>query len=190
VNGRTLLVRALLLVAAVATGWLAWQLRRVDEPPPLVGPPRSDYSLREFELIAFDEQGVESFSARGPRLARHHHLGTIEIEQPRFRVPDSAGDGWNGRAQRGWISADGNELRLLGDVDLLGPVGEAGEEPMHLVTPALNVFPREDRVATDAAVTVTGPGSILRGRGMRADLQARRVELLAEVKIRYEPASR
>ena len=36
-------------------------------------------------------------------------------------------------------------------------------------------------------VTVTGPGSILRGRGLRADLDAQRVELLAEVTGRYEP---
>lgn len=187
---RTVVVRVLLVAGAIASGWLAWQLRRVDEPAPQVGPPRSDYSLREFELLAFDETGAESFSARGPRLDRHHHLGTIEIEQPRFRVPDPDGEGWNGRAKRGWISADGNELKLIGNVDLLGPVGEAGEQPIHLVTPALNVFPKEDRVATEAAVTVTGPGSILRGRGMRADLAARHVELLAEVKIRYEPASR
>ena len=44
----------LFLVAAV-TGWMVWQLRGRDEVPPLYGPPRSDYVLIDYELVALDE---------------------------------------------------------------------------------------------------------------------------------------
>ena len=60
----------LLLVVAAVSGWWLWSLNRDDDTPPLTGPPRSDYSLENFQLIAMDEQGRESFSVRGGRAAR------------------------------------------------------------------------------------------------------------------------
>ena len=46
----------LLLVVAAVSGWWLWSLNRDDDTPPLTGPPRSDYSLENFQLIAMDEQ--------------------------------------------------------------------------------------------------------------------------------------
>ena len=71
---------AWLLPIALATGWWAWQLQEKEAPPPFVGPPRSDYAVDQFELIAFDDAGAESFSLRGPRLARHPELGSFDVE--------------------------------------------------------------------------------------------------------------
>jgi lipopolysaccharide export system protein LptC len=183
-----LLPFAVLLLLAAASGWLLWQLREPPAPPALVGPPRSDYTLEEFELVALDADGRESFLARGPRLARHPFLGTLDIEQPRFVIPDRGGAPWTSRADRAWVSRDGTELRLLGAVELRGPAADPAAP--RLVTERLNVYPREDRVDTEAAVTVTEPGSILRARGLRAELDARRVELLSEVRIRHEAPRR
>jgi lipopolysaccharide export system protein LptC len=188
---RSLPLVPLLILASVAaaTGWLLWLLREADPPAVLVGPPRSDYSVEQFQLVALDAAGAEAFAAHGPRLARHPFLGTIDIEEPRFTFPDQEGALWHSRAARAWVSRDGSELRLLGDVELDGPAADAAE-PIRLRSERLDVFPRENRVATDTAVTVTEPGSILRARGLRADLDARRVELLSEVKIRHEPPRR
>ena len=61
---------------------------------------------------------------------------------------------------------------------------------MRLSSDSLDLLPDANRAETDAAVTIEGPGSILRGRGMRADLSTRDVELLAEVTGRYEPIRR
>jgi lipopolysaccharide export system protein LptC len=181
----------LLALLAAASGWLLWQLREQAPPAELLGPPRSDYSLETFELVALDAEGREAFHATGPRLARHPQLGTIEIEEPRLAFPDRHGEVWTSRSRRAWLSRDGSELRLHEQVELLGPPGEPGEdEPLRLQSERLDVFPRENRVATEAAVTVTEPGSILRGRGLRADLDTRRVELLSEVRIRHEPPRR
>ena len=187
-----LLPIALLAVLAAVSGWLLWQLRERDAAPVMVGPPRSDYSLEDFQLVALDAAAQESFLARGPRLSRHPQLGTIDIEQPRFSFPQNdAAPGmapWTSRAERAWVSRDGSELRLSGAVALRGPANDP-QAPM-LVTERLTVFPRDDRVETDAAVTVTEPGSILRARGLRAELDTRRVELLSEVRIRHEPPRR
>jgi lipopolysaccharide export system protein LptC len=178
----------LLFLVALATGWLVWQLRREDEPVPLVGPPRSDYLLIDFEMVALDENGAESFRVNGPMLSRHPYLGTLDVEQPRFLFPDSDGNPWNARAGRAWVAQHGDELRLGEQVEFDGP-RDANGGRIELRTQDLTVLPEQNEVRTDAAVTVTGPGSILRGRGLRADLDARRFRL-SKVTGNYAPSTR
>lgn len=178
---------AWLLPIALVTGWWAWQLQEKEAPPPFVGPPRSDYAVDQFELIAFDETGGESFSLRGPRLARHPQLGSFDVEAPRIRVPDQAG-AWEGRADRAWISRDGELVKLRDRVDLHGP-RTGTTAPPRLRSEELDLMPKVGKAFSEVAVTVTGPGSILRGRGLRADLNARRMELLNDVRGRYDAAT-
>ena len=178
---------ALLCVTAAATGWLVWQLQRGDEPAPLYGPPRSDYVLIDFEMVALDETGGESFRVNGPMLARHPHLGTLDVKEPRFRFPDSDGGLWDASAGRAWVSQKGDELRLREDVRFDGPPDEDGGR-VELDTPELVVLPKQNLVRNQSAVTVTGPGSILRGRNLRGDLDARRFQL-SQAKGTYAPSS-
>src|SRR3546814_17908338 len=59
------LATLVLLAAAILTSWLAWQLR--PRPAPDVpGPPRSDYSPDNYELVVLDDTGRESFTVHGP----------------------------------------------------------------------------------------------------------------------------
>lgn len=166
----------LLALAAAISGWLVYQLYRAEPPAALMGPPRSDYSLLEFSLVALDAGGQEAFSVTGPRLARHPHLGTLDVSQPRLRFPDAHGGIWTTRADTAFVSADADRVRLAGEVLMEGPA-DAGAVPPRLATERMDLFPRENRIASDDAVTLTGPGSILRGRGLSADLDTRRFEL-------------
>lgn len=179
---------AVLALLAALTGWAVWQLRDRDLPPALTGPPRSDYFVEQYELISFDDTGAEAFWLRGPRLARHPQLGTLELEQPRLGMPAEP-QRWQGRAERGWVSAGADRVRLIGAVELRSNP-RPGFGVMRLSSDSLDLLPDANRAETDAAVTIEGPGSILRGRGMRADLSTRDVELLAEVTGRYEPIRR
>jgi lipopolysaccharide export system protein LptC len=178
---------ALLFLVAAATGWLVWQLQRGEEPAPLLGPPRSDYMLIDFEMVALDEKGGESFRVNGPMLARHPHLGTLDVKEPRFRFPDSKGGLWDASAGRAWVSQKGDELRLTQAVQFDGPPDADGGR-IALRTPELTVLPKTNEVRNESAVTVTGAGSILRGRGLRADLDARRFRL-SQAKGNYAPPS-
>jgi lipopolysaccharide export system protein LptC len=177
----------LLFLVAAGSGWLVWQLQRAEAPAPLYGPPRSDYVLIDFELVALDENGGESFRVNGPMLARHPNLGTLDVKEPRFRFPDSGGKLWDASAGRAWVSQRGDELRLSEDVKFDGPPGRGGGR-IALRTPELTVLPKENAVRNESAVTVTGPGSILRGRNLRADLDARRFRL-SQAKGNYAPSS-
>lgn len=187
-NRRQSAIAITLALLAALSGWAVWQLRERDQPPTLVGPPRSDYFVEDYELIGFDESGKEAFWLRGPRLARHPQLGTLELEQPRLGMPAEP-QRWLGEAERGWVSAEADRVRLIGAVQLRADAA-ADTGPMRLSADSLDLLPALNRAETDSAVTIEGPGSILRGRGLRADLARREVELLAEVTGRYEPIRR
>ncbi len=181
-NWRTVLT-LLLLAAAAISGWSVWTHRPDRASAPVVDA-RSDYLLHEFELVVLDQQGLEAFTLRAPQLERHPGDRTMSLATPLFLLPTNDGGYWEVRSKKGWVSADGDELRLTGDVKATSPHGMT---PTTFSSQTLNVFPRTDRASSRDVVTVTRPGSILRGRGFDANLKSKRYTLLADVRTRYAP---
>ena len=181
-----LLLGAVLLVAAIASGWSLWRNRVVDDDPG-VKSTRSDYVLNDLELIALDEQGKESFTLRAPMLRETPGARTMDLEKPLFLLPDREGKHWEVRSDTGWVAEDRKEIRLKGNVDAKSP---QGTRPVNMKTTQLNVFPGTKRASSPAVVTITQPGSILRGRGMEADLADKRYTLQSEVNSRYVRSNR
>ena len=74
----------------------------------------------------------------------------MDIATPLFLIPPgegSSGDAWEVRAKNGWVSAEGDELRLQGDVKGAS-AGKVGARDDACTTEQLNVFPdtkRRDR---------------------------------------------
>ena len=116
---------------------------------------------------------------------------TTDIVTPEFEIPPRPGSTatpWKVRSQTGWISAEGEELRLRGQVR--ADSTNADGKPVQVRTEELNVFPDDNRATSTAVVTVTEPGFILNGRGLEADLDAKRILLNSDVKARYERSAR
>ncbi|MCE7031857.1 LPS export ABC transporter periplasmic protein LptC [Lysobacter sp. GX 14042] len=175
-----------LLGAAAASGWLL--LSGKDAPPPEPGTAtgdRPDYLLEDFEMVALDAQGHESFTLRAPALARDPGTREMTVATPLFLIPprDEGGDAWEVRARTGWLSARGEELRLRGDV--LARSDGVARAQSTLSTQALDVFPEDDRIASSEPVTLVQPGTTIRGTGLDGDLATARYTLQSEVRIRY-----
>ncbi|NUS37456.1 MAG: LPS export ABC transporter periplasmic protein LptC [Lysobacter sp.] len=185
-NWRTALT-LLLLLGAIATGWSVWN-HRARPASAGSGTARSDYVLHDFELVALDDQGQESFTLRAPLLQETPGARTMDLAQPFFLLPDDEGHYWQVRARTGWVSAARDQIRLAGDVRGSSPVEDARN--VVLRTEQLSVFPDRHHASSTAVVTVTQPGSILRGRGLEVALDTRRYELLSQVRSRYVPPSR
>jgi lipopolysaccharide export system protein LptC len=196
--GRLISKRGLLLlvlfVVALGMGLSVWKHR----PKNRVGNAdngRSDYVLTNFEAIVLDKQGRESFTLQAPKLARSPGDQTMTIQTPVFYIPVSPGAGqaptreagWEVRSKTGWVSANGDELRLLGDVD--AKTASGADRHVTIATERLNVFPQANRATSPGTVTVVQPGSILRGQGMDARLDSKRVRFSSNVKARYVPSS-
>lgn len=188
-NWRTI-VTLLLLVGALASGWSVWNQRSKESVT--IGPAaRSDYMLEDFQLIALNGQGKESFTVRAPRLVRDPTQQTMDIATPLFLIPpreNSSGDAWEVRATHGWVSAHGDELRLQGNVKGTS-AGRAGPVTT-METRELNVFPDARRATSPGEVVITRPGSILSGRGLQLNLATKQYSFKSEVRHRYVPTTR
>lgn len=176
-----------LLLAALVTGWSAWR-QRADEVVAQAASARPDYVLRDFELVSLDKQGKEAFTLRAPELARNPQDETMMLQTPLFLLPDKDGHYWNVRSKTGWVSANHDELRLRGDVDAK-TAPESGRE-MWMNTEQLNIFPDTERATSPVLVTITQPGTTMRGTGMQADLASNRIRFDSKVQTRYVPTRR
>lgn len=174
-----------LAVAALITSWSAWR-KPAGSPQGDVAETRSDYVLGDFEIISLDEQGKESITLQAPSLERSRADESMSVVQPVFLLPDDAGLHWQLRAQTGWISAKGDEMRLRGGVEGDSPKSE-GIPPTTFRTDTLDVFPRTSQARTHDMVSMTRPGIIQTGVGFEADLKSKQYSLLSQVKTRYEP---
>lgn len=176
-------ITLVLLIGAAISGWSLWSQRQQQAPEgPASG--RPDYVLHDFQLVALDEQGHESFTLRAPILQRDPADESIEIDTPLFLIPPRPGSNdvtWQVRSATAWISPGGDELRLRGTVRATNP------DDVEIVTDHLNIFPEAKRATTDALVTITRPGSILRGRGLEVGFDTKRYTLRSEVRSRYVP---
>lgn len=178
---------AVLLLAALVTGWSAWN-QRATPVLEADGQVRSDYILHDFELIALSGEGIEAFTLRAPLLEQHPQERTIQIDTPLFLLPDGNGEYWEVRSQTALVTAEHDEMRLHDDVRAEG-TNNTGQ-PVTLDTEQLNIFP-DTRTANSAElVTIEQPGSTIQGRGMEVDLVSKRYEFQSEVKSRYVPSRR
>lgn len=176
-----------LLVAAAITGWSAWQ-QREKTVKPAAASARPSYQLHDFEIIALDAEGKESFVLRAPQLTQDPNDKTMTISTPLFLLPDKQGQHWNVRSKTAWVSADNKEVRLRDQVTADSPVG--AERLTTLRTEQLNVFPDTNQATSSVLVTVATPGSTMQGTGMRADMKTKRVQLLSKVSSTYDPKRR
>jgi len=182
-----ILATALLLLGAIATGWsLLHQRAQTASAGAATG--RSDYVLHDFELVALDDQGQESFSLRAPRLQQTPGARTMDLDQPVFLLPDDQGHYWQVQSRRGWVSASRDRIRLQGSV--LGTSPPEDRHKVKLSTEQLTVFPDRHHASSPSVVTITQPGSILRGRGLEVALDTRRYAFLSQVRSRYVPTLR
>ncbi|TXI49603.1 MAG: LPS export ABC transporter periplasmic protein LptC [Lysobacter sp.] len=177
----------LLALGAVLSGWAVWKHRRPPERV-VAGDARPDYVLHDFELIALDKQGKESFTLRAPNLSRSPDDETMTLTTPLFLLPNPDGDYWEVRAKRGWVGADHSEIRLEGEVKAESPADAL--RPVTMNTDRLSVFPDKNEARTDAVVTIVQPGSILRGRGFTVSTTTKRYVFRSEVQFTHAPTPR
>lgn len=176
-----------LLAGALLTGWHAWKSRLVVDTAEQAEV-RSDFILRDFEIIALNAQGRESFALRAPDMQQTPGERTMELATPLFLMPVEHGGHWEVRARTGWVNESSDLLKLRGDVVAISPMGAT--RPTEIRTEQLDVFPNDSRATSEVLVTVTSPGTRMEGTGMEANLAGKRVQLLSNVSLINDPKRR
>jgi len=186
---RSILIAIVLLLAAAGTQLLVWWLKPPPKPNEMVGPPRSSYTLNDFTLDGLGEDGTPSFRLVAPYLARREGDDSLYVNAPVYTIYGSDGADWHGTSQYGWVSSDNSLVKLIGKVDMHRPaVGKV--KPAEVHTSDVTVWTKEKRMATAAPSVIQQPGSILRGVGMKADMNNHTQELLADVHATLLPKRR
>lgn len=178
----------ILLAVAALSGWAWWSQR--DKPAAAAAQARPDYVLTNFNVVVLDKEGKESFTLRAPKLTRNPTDKTMDVATPLFLIPakpGSSGGPWEVRSQRGWVNAEGDEVRLRGQVK--ADSTNAAGKPLNIATEELNVFPDTNKATSDVQVQMLQPGTILTGRSMEAFLDSKNINL-KDVKVRYEAKAR
>lgn len=177
-----------LLTAAALSGWALWSQR--EKPKSGGGDTRPDYVLTDFEVVVLDKLGKESFTLRAPTLTRDPTAKTMDITTPLFLIPAKAGSNggpWQVRSQRGWVSAEADEVRLRGQVHADSTNAEG--KPIAITSEELNVFPDANKATSAVPVKMVQPGITMNGSGLQADLETKNVTI-PNVKVRYEAKTR
>ena len=180
-NWRVLLTIALLL-GALVSGWSVWH-NRTALLAPVDNRGQSDYVLHDYEIIALDKDGKEAFTLLGPLLEETPGKKTMEMQAPLFLIPDPNGLHWTVQSKQGWVSEDREHVKLTGNVLAIGPRNVP--QPTKIASQQLNVYPKTKLAAAPGAVTITQPGSILRGHGLTVNLANKQYELKSQVRARY-----
>ena len=172
-------VIALALVAA-ASQWLVWLTRERPNEQTFAGPPRSDYTLTNFTLDALDAAGQRTFQVTGPRLERRGDDGSVFVTTPDYVMVDGKGHPWKGKSDAAWVNQDGTIMKLQGHVEMHREPDSENKQ-VDIVTRDVTTWPKDKKMETAEPATITQPGSILRGIGMRGDLDSKVLELLSDV---------
>ena len=180
------LVVAVLVLVAIGTELLLWINRVPVNAQTFAGPPRSDYTLTDFTMDALDTNGKRTFQVSGPHLARRGDDGSIFVTTPDYVIIDGNDHPWHGKSDAAWVNKDGTLMKLQGNVEMHRDAS-GDSKAIDVVTRDLTTWPKTRKMETAADATISQPGSILRGTGMRGDLNSKILELLADVHATLQP---
>lgn len=156
-----------------------------EEADPIEGlDTRFDYTLNNFQLRMYDEDGKPSVTIAAPRLANDAATGIGTIDQPELVVVHE-GALWNIMADSATVSDDQEIVNLNGTVLLnRGPRPGITALDITALNVTLKVTPKQAHSA--AAVQVNEPGAQLSGIGFELDMTNDQYTLLSDVKGVYE----
>lgn len=176
----------LLAIFAAITGWMVYTRVEPARPDRFTGPSRPDYELIDFELDAFDTEGKIAFRAKSPRLSHDDRREALAVTTPEFVLYGKDGQVWTATSNTAWIDTAAKRIDL--ETDVLVARQDAGAERAFSLTTEKLVAHTETRlIESDRVVEVIRPGSILRGRGLFADLTTQTFELKADVDATFAP---
>lgn len=189
IERRSIFVLVALVVVAALSQILLWLTRTPPPEPTFSGPPRSGYTLDNFSMNALDEHGKLSFTISGPRLTRRGEDGSIFVSTPDYVIVDTDNNPWIGSSDSASVNKDGSTMKLEGHVEMERQPG-TNASAARITTSDLVAHPRDNTLETAAPAQISQPGSILRGTGLRGDLNSKVLELLSDVHNTFEPTRR
>src|SRR5471032_2352050 len=135
-----------------------------------------DYFIDHFSFVRMNKQGRPGYIISGDKLT-HRPVGDVsDIDKPIVHSLSGDQPPMHMHADTAHVDQGNTRVQLHGNVDVVRPQSPTAQA-LHLTTPALTVFPDEDRMETDQPVELHLGGSTASGTGMQANNATRQVKL-------------
>lgn len=177
--------RGLLLIVLLAAVFVLYLSARQQEPQALPEDiqAQNKYYLKDFVTSSFDQAGELQRIVRGQTLKQSSQTKETTIEAPRIELFEQDTPRWIISAQNAWLDARQEHARLTGNV-IAKQQPASGSE---LRTAELEVDFPEQTAHTASSVFITQGQNSIEGVGLRANLPAGTLEILAKVRGVYVP---
>ncbi|BBD79497.1 LPS export ABC transporter periplasmic protein LptC [Aerosticca soli] len=179
---------AAMALAVIAVQVLQWWLAPASKVSDFVGPPRSGYTLHQYQGILYDRDGKPSFRIAGPYLERREGDESLYLTAPRFELPakQPGVPDWQGHSLYGWVDKSGTLIKLQGAVHMHRPAYD-DVAAIDIDTSDITAWPKENRMETAAPVRMVQGDTRMSGVGMRANLNDNHLELLDDSQGTFPP---
>ena len=159
---------------------------RVEETQSSLRRHDPDYIITQFTTTTYDAKGEPLSSLAAARMVHFPDDDSTELLAPRVQQTKPDEPRITVTAERGTLSADGEEIFLYDNVVLLREASEL-QPAARMTTSFLHVVRDRSLVRTDREVTLVEDRRSLTGRGMEYNSDSRQFQLHADVVGRFEP---
>lgn len=132
----------------------------------------------------FNDQGQTAVVLSMDKALYYEESDAVEMLSPRMQISNDQGLKVRVQAARGNYHPNAQTLDLSDQVRVIQTAN--GNPDTLISTETLAIDNRSRFISTDSAVTITRGAQRLQAVGLRASLDEKRVELLSQVKGRYE----
>lgn len=150
-------------------GLLAWWQLQAPRDEDGARPPRDrlpDYTVSRFSAVETDAAGHPSRHLTAETLRHYAAEDVSELEQPRLALYQTEGPPWLARSNQGLVLAGGDQVRLMGNVQLDREASQDAR-PAHLATERIDIWRQQGLAETDLPVRIISDGDTLDANGMR-----------------------
>ena len=176
---------ALMLSLALLTFYLERMVRE-EATQPTKRRHDPDYVITNFTSTTFDRDGKPLSVLSAARMVHFPDDDSTELNAPRVVQTKPAEPRITVTANRGALSADGEEIFLYDNVVLVREADQDRPEA-RLTTTFLHILRERSLVRTDREVTIVEDTRSLTGRGMEYNSESCVFTLMADVRGRFEP---
>jgi len=191
------LVIFLLLLAAMSW-WSLSQVTPGTNKPSTTSKEGPDFFMEQFVSVEMSENGSPMRQLKAQRLTHYPNDDRSELVQPVITFFKDQKNVWLAGAQRGTVLQGGDELTMSGNVKIIKPLtAQISPEPapehwasqpaaVTIDTQDLHIYVKKNYAQTESAVVIKQDHNKLTSVGMQADFEAGNIELLSQIRGRYE----
>lgn len=177
----------MIFLASAATASTAIYLASDTGADPVAGRANAEigYYALDARLTATGPDGKPRYDLTAERATQTAADGSVDLRRVHVNYTPPAGASWGLVADTGRISAGADIIELDGNVAAAS--ADEGGPATTFQTDFLRYDPVTGVAETDRPVTVIYASSVVHARGLRAFLGEGRLDLLGQVRGRYDP---